>query len=852
MNYRNRLHVWPSPRKRVPLAAILDQAPKPLRQSMIASVFILLLNLVFILFIQAENLKVVLMDVTYPLWNLLAAGALLYAAKKATLHSQRLSLAWGFMALALLSVAAGNIIRAVFKIGLGSEPFPSLADGFYLVYYPLMLIGVLFLPTKRIHPIDRWRIGLDISVVMVAATLGLWAYWLGPLAAAVHEERLIVWFLSLAYPLGSLMLLGALLMLLYRQPKGQKPGPLFLLALSLAVGIFGDTVYGYQALVGVYESATWLDLTWLMGTLFYFMAGIWQASSVVPAVTAQQGAADPVQQRLNSWLTYLPYGWAISAYLMLEASHRRGEHLQSWLTWGVGCIIALVLVRQLMTLRENDFLFAQVRQQAVALGQTNQELMLEIEERKRAEQQLAHDALHDALTGLSNRVLFLERLRHAIELTKRRQGHHFAVLFLDLDHFKVVNDSLGHAVGDQLLMSIAHRLRLCLRAGDTIARLGGDEFVVLLEDMEREDDATATAERILATLKQPFGLHGHALPATASIGIIADIAGYDRPEDVLRDADIAMYQAKTQGKARSALFNITMRERAQARLELEHDLRHVLERNELELYYQPILSLQSDRITGFEALLRWRHPQRGLVAPNEFIPIAEETGLIVPIGRWVIHEACRQLRQWHEQFPQTPPLTMSINISGRQFAEPAFIDQVTAVLEEVGLDPTTLRLELTERVWLNSSAETVALFRKLSKMGIQLHIDDFGTGYSSLAYLQHFPIRMLKIDRMFLSKMEEDSHSKDIVRAVIAMAHDLGMEAVAEGVETAGQLANLKRFGCNYGQGYLLSRPMNRTAVEEMLSVACRGQAFPQPVAPLRASSRPMLEAGVSHISLHR
>lgn len=449
--------------------------------------------------------------------------------------------------------------------------------------------------------------------------------------------------------------------------------------------------------------------------------------------------------------------------------------------------------------------------------QAYRSLEAEVAERKRAEAQLAHDAVHDALTGLPNRVLLLDRLRHAIELTKRREGYHFSVLFMDLDHFKVVNDSLGHTIGDQLLIGIAQRLRMCVRTGDTVARLGGDEFVILIEDMANGNDAGVTAEGILTALQQPFNLNGHQLFAAASIGIVNAVDGYDQPDDVLRDADIAMYQAKMHGKARSEVFSLTMRAHVQNRLALENDLRQVLERKELELYYQPILALQSDRITGFEALLRWRHPEHGLIAPNEFIPIAEETHQIIPIGQWVLREACRQLREWQVRFPQMPPLTMSINISGVQFTAPNFIDQVTAILEEYDLDPTTLRLELTERVWLNSTAEAVTLFRKLSQMGIQLHIDDFGTGYSSLAYLQHFPIRTLKIDRAFLDKMEEDSNSKDLVRAVIAMAHDLGMEAVAEGVETVEQLNDLKRFGCNYGQGYLLSHPINQAGIEALL-----------------------------------
>jgi len=292
---------------------------------------------------------------------------------------------------------------------------------------------------------------------------------------------------------------------------------------------------------------------------------------------------------------------------------------------------------------------------------------------------------------------------------------------------------------------------------------------------------------------------------------------YDQPEDILRDADIAMYEAKSQGKARWVLFSPTMREQAQTRLALEHDLRYAVARNELELYYQPIIALQSDQIAGFEALVRWRHPQRGMVTPSEFIPIAEESGLMLPIGQWVLNTACAQLRAWHLQFPTYPPLTMSVNISGLQFAAPAFVDQVAATLAATALAPTTLRLELTESVWLNSTPAAITLFQQLNQMGIQLHIDDFGTGYSSLAYLQNFPVRTLKIDRAFLNKMNDGHHHQALVRAVIAMAHALGMETVAEGVETVAQLHQLKQLGCNYGQGYLLSRPIDRAGVEQLL-----------------------------------
>ncbi|MFN8443590.1 MAG: EAL domain-containing protein [Caldilineaceae bacterium] len=458
-----------------------------------------------------------------------------------------------------------------------------------------------------------------------------------------------------------------------------------------------------------------------------------------------------------------------------------------------------------------------VAQRTEELQHSNTKLHAEIEERQRAQNQLAYDAMHDALTGLPNRALFMDRLQHASALVKLHESYRFTVLFLDLDHFKVVNDSLGHTIGDQLLIAIAKRLRNCLHMSHTIARLGGDEFVILIEGSEDERNVTNEAYRIQSELKMPFNLEGHQVVTSASIGIVIEAHCYEQPEDALRDADIAMYQAKRLGKARFEIFKPYMRDQALARLELETDLRHALERKELELYYQPIVWLATEQITGFEALLRWRSPTRGLVNPTEFIPIAEETGLIVPIGQWVIHEACLQIRTWQEKFPKAPPLTVSVNISGHQFFTPDFVAQVSATLKEVDVAASSLKLEITEGTWLHSSPEVTAIFKKMNEMGIQFHIDDFGTGYSSLSYLQDFPIHAVKIDRSFVSRMGDNSNHTEIVRAVITMAHDLGMEAVAEGVETIEQLAQLKALGCNFGQGYLLSRPVDSSTIEHLL-----------------------------------
>lgn len=793
--------------------------PPLLLYSIALAILIVLGNLGIMLFVDNEYLKLLLIDVTYPLWDFSAVLGLLWAAQRSAQSSRQLALAWMILALGPLFTGIGNGIWAILELGTGDVPFPSWADVSYLTAYPLFLVGVLLIPTKPRVLRERLKSTLDMVVIMLAATLVYWRYVLQPTIIAQEQEQLLSQVVALAYPLGDLVLFWTLLTLIYRQLDRQRPGPLVLLGVAFGGGIVADTLYAVKAMSGTYASAGWLDLAWVVITLLYGLAGVWQATGQPAASPGETPTAR--WSRLSSWLTYLPYLWAIAAYLLLELNETITEFQgMTWLSWGVGLIIGLVLFRQMLTLRESH-------EQTRSLHRANQNLQLEIQKREQMEAQLAHDAVHDALTGLPNRTLFMDRLHRALERSKRGAGAHFALLFLDLDHFKAVNDSLGHATGDQLLISMAQRLRLCLHAGDTLARLGGDEFVILLEDTVNDHNAATTADWILTMLRQPFILQEHQLFVSASIGIVTTVIDYERADDVLRDADIAMYEAKKHGKARSEVFAVTMRAHAQNRLTLANDLHQVIERNELELYYQPILALQSNQITGFEALLRWHHPARGLVVPNEFIAIAEETGLIVPIGQWVLDEACRQLREWQLAFPQTPPLTMSVNISGAQFVAPDFVDQLRAILHLYAIDPGTLRLELTESVWLNST-EVVTLFRTLSQMGIQLHIDDFGTGYSSLAYLQHFPIRTLKVDRTFLQKMEVDNGHKELIHAVITMARDLGMETVAEGIETVEQLNELKQFGCNYGQGYLFSHPINRTGIERLLTDS-RSEQTPQP-----------------------
>ncbi|MBD1825069.1 EAL domain-containing protein [Cyanobacteria bacterium FACHB-DQ100] len=443
----------------------------------------------------------------------------------------------------------------------------------------------------------------------------------------------------------------------------------------------------------------------------------------------------------------------------------------------------------------------------------------DITERKQAEEQLLHDALHDSLTGLANRILFMERLRHVIQLSKRHENYLFAVLFIDLDRFKVINDSLGHMVGDQLLVAIAEKLGDCLRPDDTFARLGGDEFVILLDGIQDDEEATEIAEHVQQTLKHPFHINTQEIFATASIGIIlSTTTNYERPEDLLRDADTAMYRAKALGRARHQVFDPSMHDSAVALLHIENDMRRALQNQEFQLYYQPIVCIRTDKVQGFEALVRWQHPKRGLIMPSEFIPIAEETGLIIPLGWWVMREACRQMQEWQLQFPTEPPLTISVNVSSRQFAQPDLVNQVQQILQETGLSAQCLKLEITESTVMENADAAVVMLQRLRDLGIHLSMDDFGTGYSSLGYLHRFPVDTLKIDRSFITNVEDDLEKMEIIRTVVNLAWNLGMDVVAEGVETKKQLAQLKVLRCENGQGYIFSRPLNHAAVAALLA----------------------------------
>lgn len=444
-------------------------------------------------------------------------------------------------------------------------------------------------------------------------------------------------------------------------------------------------------------------------------------------------------------------------------------------------------------------------------------ILQDITDRKRAEEQLLHDAFYDALTGLPNRALFLDRLKLLIGHSRRREDYLFAILFLDLDRFKNVNDSLGHIIGDQLLIEVAHRLERCVRPGDSVSRLGGDEFIIILDDISDVNDATRVAERMQKKLANPLKLNGQEVYTSASIGIALSTTGYEKADDMLRDADTAMYRAKEKGRACHVVFDAKMHDLAVSLLTLESDLRHAVEHNEFTYFYQPIVSLENGQTAGFEVLLRWEHPKRGIINPDEFMEMSEDTGLIIPIFEKTLEETCSRLCDWQKRFPLVPSLTISINLSAKQFTQNEWVNRLDQTLSHNNLHGKCLNLEITESVFMNADDPTLNLLQKLKQLDVQLHIDDFGTGYSSLSYLHRLPIDAFKIDSSFVSRMDLEQVNLEIIRTILTLAHNLGHTVTAEGVENAEQFVQLKALKCHFGQGNYFAAPMRAADIDSFL-----------------------------------
>jgi diguanylate cyclase (GGDEF)-like protein len=717
-------------------------------------------------------------DLSFVPVSVAAIGAAWAAARRCRAQP-RLRSAWRLIAVACASYLAGDITWMLYALS-GNSPYPSAADGFYLAFYPLMLCGLLRFPAPRRNFGAAVRLALDLAVMTIGGAVVVIYVVLGPTVVQSGSDALETAF-SIAYPVGDMILLVGLGSVLLRGVGGAA-SVLRLIAGGLVCFVAADLVYGYIALHSTFEAGDPVDALWMMAMALFAVAGAAQVSS--------ESATDVVARtgRRASWAPYLGVA---AGFGVLVISLRREPLMPDFsLVLAAVALATLVSVRQFLTQR--DLIATQRR--------------------------LSHDSLHDALTGLANRVLVIDR---AEQLLARGRRNHTAIaaLYLDIDGFKKVNDSLGHAAGDELLRVVADRVCGVVREADTVGRLGGDEFVVLLADPAVGVGPELVAERICQALRQPIVLRktdGRSLSITASIGIALGLR--DSADELIRDADLALYAAKRAGKNRWASFESSMEDR----LELEIDLKGALDADQFFLLYQPTFDLQSETITGLEALLRWRHPILGVVRPDAFIPLAERTGLIVPIGRWVLQTACEQAVAWHDRGHR---LDIAVNVSAVQL-ERDLVQDVTDTLASTGLDPTALTLEITETTLMRDPKAAAHRLNRLKALGVRIAIDDFGTGYSSLAYLCQFPVDALKIDRSFIAGISSSMESKAVIRTLIQLGKSLGLHTLGEGIEEAAQLRYLRAEHCDSGQGFLFARPLEIAAVDELLASERRRTAI--------------------------
>ena len=706
-----------------------------------------------------------------------------------------LKASWVLLGASCAAWGIGQTIWTIYETGLGREvPFPSWADAGYLAAVPLAVAGLLVMPAAAQSMAGLARNILDGVMVALALFCTSWILVLGPLFAA-GGENLLSTILGLAYPVGDVVTITMLIFALLRARQGGEAArqPLYLIGLGLTGIALADSGFVYLTSQTSYTSGSLIDIGWFAGFAVLFVAA---RRPERPAPTAE----DEGGLRFVSSLS-VPYTPVVVMATTVLFQHLRGKGLDGTATFTAMAVLLLIVLRQVLTLREN---LALVRNLEDRVEQRTAD-------HKQLQEELAHQAFHDSLTGLANRALFKDRVEHALTRLQRRRRP-LAVFFLDLDRFKAINDSFGHASGDALLIAVSRRLRDCVRAEDTVARLGGDEFAVLVENLASESEVRIVADRVKEAFRDPIEIDGRELAVAASIGIALSEAGAETADDLLRNADLAMYRAKAAGGG-ARQYIPEMHAGMIDRLELESDLRQALARQQLYLVYQPIIDLQSGRVSGAEALLRWQHPTRGVVSPADFIPVAESSGMIVPIGEWVLRQACRDARRW-DQIPGGEALSVSVNLSGRQLQTSELPSMVPQALLEAGLAPGRLTLEMTESVLIERTDETLALLHELRRMGVRLAIDDFGTGYSSLSYLHRFPVDVVKIDRSFIESLTGEADETSLVGSIIRIGQGMRVTTVAEGIEDAAQLRALERLGCDNGQGFHFARPMSAADFE--------------------------------------
>ncbi len=708
--------------------------------------------------------------------------------------------AWLLIGAGQASFLTADIVYYVLEATSDSAPFPSPADAFYLGMYPLVIMGLVSL-YRQSTPHRDWAGLVDAGLVAVAtfAVLGILI-----MDSYVSDPTLDLAgrLISLAYPVMDVALLAVAARLAGAVHLRNRS--FAMLAAGLCSLLVADVIYGVLQSAGAFETGGVADAFWIG---FYAFIG---------AAALHPSSGEPIEPRTINTGHITRHRLMVLCLVVLTVPVIDliwGRPFDKLLTVGASMLMFLLVLGRLLGL--------------VSIIQANEAKAL-------------HDARHDSLTGLANRVLFNERVE---DLVARKTSGVVSVLFVDLDDFKIVNDSLGHEAGDRLLVTVAERLQQCIRGNDVVARLSGDEFAVLLESAVDRQDAIAVAERVRDSLETPVEIGDREVRVSASIGIaVQRHDDVEQADALLRAADVAMYRAKRKGKGRFEFFERDMQFEAIERLDLKTDLQSALDRGQLELYYQPIIRVRGKKLVSVEALLRWNHPTRGLVEPDRFIPLAEQTGLIVPIGRWVLREACRQVVRWRKEFPDTAPEGVCVNLSVRQLHDPRLLEDVADALRESSLEPPALTLEITESMLIEETDRGSRALEQLEAMQVRIAIDDFGTGYSSLSYLRRFPVDTIKIDRSFVQEMIESKTSQSLVRAVVDLAHSLNVDTVAEGVETQDQFDTLASLKCDRVQGYLISRPVPANGLAQLLGQATQ-EAGRQRSAELRTEMLEGLDA---------
>jgi len=729
----------------------------------------------------SDRLNLVVDNTVQSVAALIGTGA---CAAVALRGSRRRRSTWVLLAASAAAWGLGQVAWSYYELVVGSvTPFPSLADVGFLAARGLAVVALVF-AAVAMGPMSRLRCGLDAFMVATSLLMVTWATAVAPSSGDVGS--LLSQVVALGYSFGDVAVLSLALTLLSQAPAAKR-GPLLLLVAHSGVLVMTDTVYAHLLISEQYATGSLFDVGWMTANLLLALAALHPGGDLT--ADADEGSIS----ELGLALPYLPVlaGITVAGFRLVTVGR-----LFPFMAWTAIALGVILIARHLLVLAEHLWLRRNLQAQVQART-------LEVRSR---EDQLRHQASHDPLTDLPNRNLFLDRLQQVL-LRRRNDTTLVAVLFLDLDGFKDVNDSRGHGAGDRLLRQVATRMRSCLRAEDTLARIGGDEFTVLCPGLASEPQAVGVAERLGESLAAPLFLDGHETYVTASIGIAYAGPRGCVPDELLRDADAAMYQAKERGRGQIQVFTTALHIRAESRLQTAAALRRAVADEQLRVLYQPVVSLRDGTIKGIEALVRWEHPERGLLGPGDFIEVAEDTGLIVGVGQWVLQQACCQLAAWNAAIANLD-VNIAVNLSARQLAEPSLPQRVAETIEACGIDPRRLVLEITESALVHDVTTAAMVLDELKALGVGLAVDDFGTGFSSLNYLKRFPVDVLKIDRSFVSGLGVDPEDSAIVAAVRALGGALGLDVVAEGVETELQAAKLLELDCPYAQGYLFSRPV--------------------------------------------